>query len=68
MKEYKEKIKRDIIMKCCGCGKDVKLDVSLVGGEAQWFGKYQADSLLKIICKDCIKDNKKRESYRNKQV
>lgn len=50
-------------MKCCGCDKEVVLKPEIVNGEPQWFGRYQNQYLFKIICKDCVKDQKKFQEY-----
>jgi len=38
-------------MKCCVCDKDVRLD-----GEPppKWFGKYNVDKLIRVICRECV--------------
>ena len=55
-------------MKCCSCNKEIDISKNvLVNGEASWYGKYQMDIYLKVICHDCIKDPKKKAKYTNDQ-
>lgn len=52
-------------MKCCGCNKEIDTNKhEIIDLEPQWFGNYNCDRLVKIICRFCIKDPKKKEEYR----
>ena len=51
-------------MKCCGCLKFIDLSKTLNNNfEPLWFGKYRNEVLIKVICSDCFKDEKKKQIY-----
>ena len=50
-------------MKCCTC--DRELDTTVCVIPPAWFGLYLGATLIKVICKDCIRDPEKKASYRD---
>jgi len=58
-------MKKNNTMNCCGCNKPIKMsDRDLKDGRSSWYGKYVGSEPVKVICDDCIQDEKKREDYR----
>lgn len=53
----------DIVMKCCGCNKEINLKISYKDGQPTWYGKYQGSICVKVICRECITDPEKKEEY-----
>lgn len=51
----------NIKTKCCFCGKEIDITKNEI--PAQWFGRYEKDQLINVICLDCIE--KKGDKWRN---
>lgn len=49
-------------MKCCECSKEV--DVSKSDVPPAWFGKYEGDKQVAVICATCIKQPEKLKKWR----
>lgn len=56
-------------MNCCGCEKEIDLDKhEVVDDHASWYGRYQGQTCLAVICHDCIQDPKQKTKYNEKEV
>jgi hypothetical protein len=51
-------------MKCCACEK--KFDIRLFERPAKWFGLYNLDVLVKIICRDCLEKPENENWYKTR--
>ena len=51
-------------MKCCGCGKMIDInDKKLDNGVAKWYGKYKVETVIRVICHNCITDSVKKQEF-----
>ena len=49
---------------CCGCEKKIDLkDESYKDGKVQWYGTYQGNKCIKVICGECYADPEKKKKY-----
>ena len=48
----------NIKTKCCFCGKELDINNSEI--PATWYGRYNGEQLVDVVCADCVK-NKKEE-------
>ena len=46
-------------MKCYTCEREIDVTAS-----NDWYGAYNCDKLVRIICNECIKDKTKKEQYK----
>jgi hypothetical protein len=53
-------------MKCCECGKEV--DVSKTGIPPMWYGKYEGDKFVDLICAACIATPEGKEKWRAPKI
>jgi hypothetical protein len=49
---------------CCECEKKIDLTVQEV--PPKWFGKWEGDKQVSVICSDCIKEPKKLKKWQDK--
>lgn len=50
-------------MNCCECQKEI--DTSKTEIPPKWFGGYRVDTVVAVICAECLSDPKKRARWEN---
>ena len=51
-------------MKCCGCDKNLNLNIGMFEGKSLWFKKTIGQWDVKVICVECIQDPDKKDKYK----
>jgi hypothetical protein len=46
-------------MKCCKCNKNINMDSKSI--PPTWFGLYKSNTLIRVICDECIKSAKNKD-------